>query len=449
MQTDRFGNPLSPCSQIAQQAIDDFIHGFLSYHPKMAGILAAAESDADNALVNAYCAMLWMFLESPEAAANAAPYLDRAKAGNNATEREASCIKIAAAWIANDIPQTLDLCETHATNYPRDLAIIKLAQYHHFNLGDAPAMLRLSLKALPDCEEDPYVHGMIAFGYEQCHLLEQAEESARRAMQIEPTDPWAHHALAHVMLTRGRVTEGAAFLEKVAPTWDGLNSFMHSHNWWHLALFYLSMDRHDDVRRAFDRHVWGLEKTYSQDQVGAASLLARMELAGVDVQDRWQDVADHIAARGPDTTQPFLTMQYLYALGRTDHAMADTVLQAVQSKAETEAFDQHVWRDIALPACEGLLAHTRGAFETTVSRLGQALPRMAETGGSHAQRDLFEQIHLDALMKTGRLAQAQQVLEMRRTFDPDGVPLNRMLAEVYDKSGLPDLAATARSRKPA
>ena len=41
---------------------------------------------------------------------------------------------------------------------------------------------------------------------------------------------------------------------------------------------------------------------------------------------------------------------------------------------------------------------------------------------------------------------AQQVLEMRRTYDPDGIPLNRMLADVYEKSGLPDQARAARSR---
>ena len=75
-----------------------------------------------------------------------------------------------------------------------------------------------------------------------------------------------------------------------------------------------------------------------------------------------------------------------------------------------------------------------------------ALPRMAECGGSHAQRDLFEQIHLDALVRDGRASAAQQVLEMRRTYDPEGVPLNLMLGEVYEKTGLPDLAAQARAR---
>ena len=78
--------------------------------------------------------------------------------------------------------------------------------------------------------------------------------------------------------------------------------------------------------------------------------------------------------------------------------------------------------------------------------MARALPRMSECGGSHAQRDLFEQIHLDALVKDGRASSAQQVLEMRRTYDPDGVPLNMLLGDVYDQTGLPDLAAEARAR---
>ncbi len=448
MHTDRFGNEMSPCSLETAQGLDDFVHGFLAYQPKAANILAIADQAKDNALSNAYAGMLWMFLEAPVATEKAAPYITRANAVETRNPRERSVTEIAATWAFGDVPKTMRLCEAHSDEYPRDLVIIKLAQYLHFNAGDAPSMLRACLKALPEAADEPYVHGMIAFGYEQCHQLEQAETSARRAIEIEPNDAWAHHAIAHVMLTQGRVVEGAKFMEDMAPRWEGLNSFMYSHNWWHLALFYISMGQHDEVIAAYDTHVWGLEKNFAQDQIGAASLLARMELAGINVADRWADVANHIALRGADTTLPFLTMQYLYALGRSENPMADTLISAIKQKASAPGFDQDVWRDVALPACEGLLAYTRGDFEKTVQKLGLALPRMAEVGGSHAQRDLFEQVHLDALMKTERLAQAQQVLEMRRTFDPDGVPLNKMLADVYLKTGLPELAEAALNRAP-
>jgi hypothetical protein len=71
---------------------------------------------------------------------------------------------------------------------------------------------------------------------------------------------------------------------------------------------------------------------------------------------------------------------------------------------------------------------------------------MAEAGGSHAQRDLFEQIRLDAALRSGRTICAQQMLELRRRADPDGVPVNSALASVYRALGLLGLADDARSR---
>lgn len=447
MTSDYLGNPVTNATPAALQGIDDFILGFLSYTPRAVNVLQAAAAAPDCCLANVYAAMIWMFLEAPDAGSHAAPFLAAAQAAApRATPREQHATALVAAWATGDIPQVLRLAEVIATAHPRDLAIIKLAQYHHFNRGDAPAMLRLGLHALPACATEPYVHGMIAFGFEQCHLMTEAEAAARRALQIEPADPWAHHALAHVMLTQSRADEGIAFLESVSHTWAGLNSFMRTHNWWHLALFYLSRGREADVLASYDAHVWGVEKTYSQDQVGAVSLLARLEFAGVDVGDRWQDVATHIAERGADTVQPFLTLQYLYALARTARPEAAAMLQAIETRAATASHDQTAWAEVALPAARAIAAHAAGNFDTCIRSMGQALPRMAETGGSHAQRDLFEQIHLDALLRAGRNSTAQQVLEMRRTFDHDGVPLNRTLAQVYALAGLPAQAEAAEKR---
>src|SRR5690606_10973737 len=118
-------------------------------------------------------------------------------------------------------------------------------------------------------------------------FLEEAEAAARKAITMRRKEPWAHHALAHVMLTQGRIREGHAFMQDVSPTWTDMNSFMVTHNWWHQALFALELDDHAQALSIHDRHVWGLVKEYSQDQINAVSLLARLELAGVDVGSRW------------------------------------------------------------------------------------------------------------------------------------------------------------------
>ena len=445
MNTDMLGNPITDTVPELIGGLNDFIQGFIAYQTQAVAILGLIDDHPDSCLGNAYAGFLWMFLEAPEAPAKAAPYRDRALAAAG-TPRELANAQVLAAWVAGDIPQTIHLCEEIAKAHPTDHAIIKLGQYHQFNQGDAAGMLRMALHALPASANAPYIHGMIAFGYEQCHLIEDAEAAARRALEIEPTDPWAHHALAHVMLTQGRVDEGIAFMESVAPMWAELNSFMHTHNWWHLALFYISRDRQTDVLATYDSHVWGREKTYSQDQIGAVSLLARMEFAGVNVGDRWRDVAEHIAARGADTVSPFLTLQYLYALSHAGLPQADEMLSAIENRTQTESYDKIAWAEVALPAAQGIIAHAQGDWQKAARDLGRALPRLSEIGGSHAQRDFFDQIHLDALVKGGEASAAQQILEMRRTYDPDGIPLNRLLAQVYERAGLPAQAQKARAR---
>jgi hypothetical protein len=260
-------------------------------------------------------------------------------------------------------------------------------------------------------------------------------------------EPWAQHALAHVLLTRGQIDEGAQFLEECADTWTGLNSFMLTHLWWHLALFYLSQGRDSDALKAYDEHCWGIAKDYSQDQVGAVSLLARFEIAGLDVGSRWQDLGDHLQARAQDTIQPFLSLQYLYGLARARRPEAKMLLEAVREYAErAPPFTRTAWREVALPGCEGLYCYAHGEFERAWDQLSVAVPRMAETGGSHAQRDLFEQVLLDAALQSGKLTVAQHTLELRRSADPHGVPVNMALAAVYGRLGLLPLADQARSR---
>ncbi|MCR8825508.1 tetratricopeptide repeat protein [Pseudosulfitobacter koreensis] len=450
--TDLYGLPVSGADAAALQGIDDFVHGFISFQTKAANVLAAAEAAPSCALVNAYAAILYMLLEAPVAPQLAAPFLKAAEAAaQNATPREQATVNAARLFHDGKVPELIALCEETIRRYPRDMVMLKLGQYHTFNIGDFPAMLRIATRAFPGADDIAYAHGMLAFGYEECHLLDQAEAAARRAMELRPDEPWAHHALAHIYLTRGDVAGGTVFLESVADTWRDLNSFMRSHNWWHLALFYISQGRHADVLRAYDENIWGLSKDYSQDQVSAVSLLARLDFAGVDVGDRWADVVDHVAQRGADTVSPFLTLQYLYALGRTDDRRAlGVMMDAIEARAaDATKHDHRAWAEVALPAARGIVAHANRNWSEAARLMGAALPRLAECGGSHAQRDLFDQIHLDALMENGDVARAQQVLEMRRTYDPDGVPLNRMLAEVYTRNGLPELAAQARARTAA
>ncbi|GAB5468683.1 MAG: tetratricopeptide repeat protein [Rhodospirillales bacterium] len=448
MRQDWLGNSVTVESAETLKGIDAFLEGFLSYETKAMEIVAAADGDRDCAIANAYAAMLMMFMESPEAPNLARPYLDRAEAAApHASRREQMDIAAIRAWVDNDMPRAIRLSREIAAEWPHDLAIVKSCQYHAFNLGDAPAMLSIAEPVAKHNIELPYMHGLLAFAYEQCNLIDEAERAARRAIALKRKEPWAHHALAHVMLTQGRTEESREFMEEMSETWTDLNSFMVTHNWWHLSLNYIGLGQAERALELFDREVWGVWKEYSQDQIGAVSLLLRLELAGAQVGDRWAELADHLAARTQDFVQPFLTMQYLYGLARAGRSEADTLMTNLRGfVAEAPAFVAPAWRQVALPACEGLLAHARGQHPTVLDRLGVALPRMMEIGGSHAQRDLFDQVLLDSLIKTDHRVAAQQALEHRRGFDPLDVPTNRALVDIYQALDLPREAAKAEAR---
>jgi tetratricopeptide (TPR) repeat protein len=448
MKDDWRGNPVTTNSDATIAGINDFVEGFLSYETKAANVLKAADNDPGSCLANAYAALLYMFMENNEAPALARPYLEKAEAAAaHATAREQLTTAIARTWVEGDIARTLELSRQAAKDYPRDLALVKQAQYHYFNLGNCAGMLSLAYQVLDKNRDLPYMHGLIAFGYEQCHLMDEAEAAARQAISMRRKEPWAHHAMAHVMLTQGRIDEGLAFMTDVSETWTDLNSFMSTHNWWHLGLFLISQGRYDDAIDLYDKHIWGVWKEYSQDQIGAVSFLLRLELIGADVGNRWTDLGEHLKVRVNDFVQPFLSMQYLYGLARANLTQAAQMMRNLREFApNAPAISHEAWNAVCLPACEGLLAHARGEYEQAFRKMSAAVPRLLEIGGSHAQRGLFEQILLDSMIKTARYAPAQQMLEQLRAYEPRSVPINLALANVYQHLDLECEATRARQR---
>ncbi|MCX7248248.1 MAG: tetratricopeptide repeat protein [Burkholderiales bacterium] len=444
MLTDSLGNPVSLQDAASLGAVNDFVEGFISCEARVANILQVAQSD-QSPLVQACCAALHMFAESAQGPIHARPYMERARASlklsPGVTQREQRFVAAVAAWVDGDMTQAIRLHQEQVQEHPRDLASLKLGQYHLFNIGDAPGMLKLALAALPAARDVPYLHGMAAFGWEQCHLLRQAESAARQAIQMCAKEPWAQHALAHVMLTQGRLTEGLSFMQQVSPGWTALNSFMVTHNWWHLAVFALELGQPDEALRLYDQQVWGVVKDYSQDQIGAVSLLARLELAGVDVGERWQDVAQHLSGRLNDQVLPFLDMQYLYGLARAGRSEAQTLMHNIEAFATAapspgQADAKRVWQEVCLPASRGLLAHAQGDHETAVRQLSSVLARLPEIGGSHAQRGLFEQVHLDALIRSGRWVGAQHLVQQGLNGHAESARLKRQAQQIYSALGL-------------
>ncbi|MDW8445438.1 MAG: hypothetical protein RML45_15125 [Acetobacteraceae bacterium] len=129
----------------------------------------------------------------------------------------------------------------------------------------------------------------------------------------------------------------------------------------------------------------------------------------------------------------------MLGLARAGHPEAEAVLAGIADRAASaHEATRTAWAEVAWPAARALAAFARGDHEACVRDLSPVLPRMHEIGGSHAQRDLFEQILIAALLRTGRLAQAQRMLALRQALNPKVPMTKRLLARVLAAAGVPD-----------
>ncbi len=431
-QSDSFG--LATTSTLAAMpGINDFCEGFVGYQSRSVNVLETADQHPDSALANIYAGILWMFLERPEAPLKSAPYSKRAEKCTRLNHREQGLLAMLKAWQQHDYPRVRAIADELTADYPRDLALLKIAQYHAFNAGDAAHMLSLAKQALSANAHLAPMHSMLAFAYEQSNELNAAERAANRALEIYADEPWAHHALAHVHLGRGTIKQGLAQLSASAPSWTGLNSFMFTHNWWHVALFDIACGDTSHALTIYDERCWGVQPEYSQDQIGAVSLLARLELAGVDVADRWQQLRPFLEARSDDVIQPFLSLQYLYGLARSSSPRAAQLLTLMHQQTQTPcvAQDAGLWREVGIPLGKAMMAHAERRYEEAADLIASVRKQIWRIGGSHAQRDLFEQLLLDARLRSGQWEKARKTLENRRQWEPDSPILTQRLEQVY------------------
>ncbi|MBD2446227.1 tetratricopeptide repeat protein [Nostoc sp. FACHB-152] len=410
MLKDAQGLDVTTDSPEAIAAINQFIDQSLSYGKDAETvILKGVKADPGCAMVYAYAAAYYLTQENAQAWKQVRPLLKAAQCNLvGITKRERLYIQAIAAWAMGAIDQAIALHEEIARNYPRDLISVQQGQYHYFYLGDKERLLNIAQQVLRANQENHYLYGMVAFGLEQCHQLEKAEAMGRKATAINRRDPWAHHAVAHVMETQGRVDEGIAWMESLADTWENCNSMLYTHNWWHIALYYLERGDAQKVLSLYDTHVWGKARKESpKDQVGAIALLLRLELRGVDVGDRWQNLSDYLYARIDEHALPFQDLHYIYALARARKSdWVNQMQRSMQNHAlMVNPYLRQNWLEIAIPAARGMVAHAQGDYSTAKFQLKTVLPLLHRIGGSHAQRVLFEQIYRDALWRSEKQSQ--------------------------------------------
>lgn len=407
---DQSGLPISNACAAGAAGYDCYVGEFLSYGSKLRDLFAVADAAPGSALLNAHAAALHLAFEGAEGWSHAAPYLTRMRLAESvATDRERLFAAAVESWAARDYWRALGALEELTVRWPADLCAIKWGQYHAFNLGDREALLRFGERARIVFEDHPYAHGMIAFALEQNHRLDEAEEEGLRATEIALDDAWAHHAVAHVMETQGRARDGARWLDHCSHTWDKKGVFIRDHNWWHAALFRISLGKPDEALSIYDAKLWGAWPEFPQEQIGAVSMLWRLEMRGLDVGARWAPVLDQVRRRAGEHILPFHDLHYLYALARAGNAdEAETFLASLRDHAESAAPPyKSFWRETGLPAANAVRAFAAGDFAAAAEGFARALPTLERIGGSHAQRHLFVEAYERAAAQTGRAATAR------------------------------------------
>ena len=406
---DCFDLPIAGACAAAARGYDRYAAQFLSYGADLRALFDVADANPGAPLLNAHAAALHMAFEGAEGWAAAAPYLARmAERRDGASERERLFCAAVEAWARTDFFRALALLDELTVRWPADLCAIKWGQYHAFNLGDADALLRLGERARIVHEKTPYARGMTAFALEQNHRLREAENEGMLAAEIALDDAWAHHAVAHVMETEGRPREGARWLDHCAHTWEHKGVFIRDHNYWHAALFRLSLGRESEALAIFDERLWGEWPEFPQEQIGAVSMLWRLELRGADVGERWAPVVAQARSRAGEHLFAFHDLHYLYALARAgEPGETDAFLASLRRRAATAEGDaKTVWAGVCLPAAEALAAFARGDRAGAAETLGPALNDLHRIGGSHAQRHVFTETYEACLgARDGRIAQ--------------------------------------------
>jgi len=419
--TDAFGYDLTIADPVAAEAWDRTVAAFFAHSAATPEHLTAAfDREPDFAMAHAAKGFFMLLLGKAELLPAAAEAHDAAAriVASSGTDRERGYVEALGSYRAGDLGAAADRLQRVMTAYPRDGFALKLVQAIRFVMGDSLGMRR-SIEAVHDAygADHPaaaYVNGCYAFTLEETGDYRAAEARGRDAVLRAPDDAWGVHAVAHVFDMTGRTREGVTWLANQPDTWAHCNNFRY-HVWWHLALFHLEQGDHGEVLRLYDTEVRGEHTDDYRDISNGASLLMRLELEGVDVGDRWEELAQLCAGRTDDGCVVFADLHYMLALGQGDaHGNACRLLTTMKANAMKDGTTMgRVGADVGVNAAEGLLRFSQGEYAGAYRALAAVRPRMARVGGSHAQRDVFERLTIDAALRAGLLGEARTLLDDR------------------------------------
>jgi len=430
MSSDRQGNRASGATGEAMSHFDQAVSEFNVYRGDPVATvdraLAAAPEFVMAHLLKAY--LLGLATE-PQATAQAMEITEQAR-GLAMDEREASHLAVLDRLLRGNWTAAAMAMHLHNVQYPHDLLGLQAGHLMDFYRAGARDLRDRIARALPRWSASTpgysIVLGMYAFGLEETGDYVRAEATGREAIDGEPLDCWAHHAVAHVMEMQGRAQDGIGWMTAREPYWTGDENFFKVHNWWHRALCHLDLGQTGEVLQIYDGPIRGSRSAIALDLVDASALLWRLHLTGHDVGDRWQELALCWDQHADGRLYPFNDWHAVMAyLGAGREGEVDRVIAALERSA-TGGVDTAAWaRTIGLPLIRGFRAFWQGDYQACADGLHATRCIVNQFGGSHAQRDVIDWTLTEAALRGGLTALAEALAHERLALKPHS-PLNRL-----------------------
>jgi uncharacterized NAD(P)/FAD-binding protein YdhS len=254
--------------------------------------------------------------------------------------------------------------------------------------------------------EAPWYLGLRAYGRTEQGLWYDAADLADAALELDPGNGNAAHALTHVHYETDAHGAGLKWLTDWIPG-DGSTQRYLPHFQWHAALHELAMG---DAAAAARRYAAFLAPPQSKDVrclVDAGSLAWRARL-----HPDWVTPPDPIAvlaevgslAYAPKT--PFIAFHALLVLAAANDPAA---IRAINVPGATDA-QATTLRLIG----EGLVALTAGEPRAALDYLLESLAGLPSIGGSRVQQEVVLETALAAMLQLGAPGQAARLLSRHR-----------------------------------
>ena len=372
----------------------------------------------------------------------------------SANDRECGHLEAMRRWLKGDFFGAVQKWEAVLTHFPKDLFALQLIHLTDVLLGDVVGQRDVVARVYNLWDEnDPgyeFVLGFYAFGLEENRDYFKAEEMGRQSLALRSDNPYAVHAVSHVMEMNGRQSGGIRFMSDYVDEW-GTSNFAN-HLWWHTALYHLDLGNVDAVLSIYDHHLRsGKQSGDKYEELDASALLWRLKLLDIDTGTRWNELADKWEPSAQDTLYAFNDVHAMMTFVSDDRSEAQNALLSANERYVESASDANVAmsREIGIPFCLAMQDFHKGRYGACVDRLLPVRYMTHRLGGSFAQRDVIGWTLLEAALRARRfdlaLALANERCALKPTSPQNWLYVARAFKGLGNRSGADRASARAQS----